>query len=89
MKAPNKVSLTTTTLDQIPKGDGGWVTSLQGPEPTLRRLMEMGLVEEAYVEMIHEAPFGGDPVAIKVRGGLLALRRKEAQMVSIRKAPPQ
>jgi len=46
----------------------------------------MGMVEEAYVEIVHEAPFGRDPVAVRVRGGLLALRRQEAACVTIRKA---
>ena len=73
-------------LGQMSKGEGGYICSLEGPEGTVRRLLEMGMVEEAYVEIVHEAPFGGDPVAVRVRGGLLALRRQEASCVTVRKA---
>ena len=68
------------------KGQGGYICRIDGPEATVRRLLEMGMIEEAYVEIVHEAPFGGDPVAVRVRGGLLALRRQEATCVTVRKA---
>lgn len=73
-------------LGQMSKGQGGYICRIEGPEVTVRRLLEMGMVEEAYVEIVHEAPFGGDPVAVRVRGGLLALRRQEASCVTVRKA---
>ena len=73
-------------LGELRKGQGGFICSIAGPEATIRRLLEMGMVEEAYVEIVHEAPFGGDPVAVRVRGGLLALRRQEASCVTVRKA---
>lgn len=73
-------------LGQMSKGQGGYICRIEGPEATVRRLLEMGMVEEAFVEIIHEAPFGGDPVAVRVRGGLLALRRQEASCVTVRKA---
>lgn len=89
MIGKNKTFLQTeTTLDQIPRGQGGWITRLDGPEALVCRMLEMGLVEDAYVEMAHEAPFGKDPVAVKVRGGgLLALRRSEAKLVNVRRVP--
>lgn len=70
-------------LGQLRKGEGGYICRLEGPESTVRRLLEMGMVEEAYVEIVHEAPFGGDPVAVRVRGALLALRRQEAGCVTV------
>ena len=73
-------------LGDLHRGQGGYICRLEGPEATVRRLLEMGMVEEAYVEIVHEAPFGRDPVAVRVRGGLLALRRQEAACVTIRKA---
>jgi ferrous iron transport protein A len=47
------------------------------------RLMEMGLIEGARVELLHEAPFGGDPIVVRSRGTLIALRRSEAMKVRI------
>lgn len=74
------------SLGEMRRGQGGYICRVEGPEATVRRLLEMGMVEEAYVEIVHEAPFGHDPVAVRVRGGLLALRRQEASCVTIRKA---
>ncbi len=45
------------------------------------RLMEMGLLEGSRVEVAHVAPLGGDPIAVRVRGALIALRRNEANHV--------
>jgi ferrous iron transport protein A len=50
------------------------------------RLMEMGMLEGSLVELMHEAPFGGDPVAVRVRGALIALRRGEANQVWVERA---
>lgn len=47
------------------------------------RLLEMGLLEGAEVEILHEAPFGGDPIAVRVRGSVVALRRGEANAIEV------
>jgi ferrous iron transport protein A len=75
------------SLDQLQTGEGGWISRIEGPEPILRRLLEMGVVEDSFIEVVHEAPFGKDPLAIRVRGGLLALRRQEAKHVWVRRSP--
>jgi ferrous iron transport protein A len=48
-----------------------------------RRLLEMGLLEGAAVEVLHQAPFGGDPIAVRVRGSVVALRRGEANAIEV------
>jgi ferrous iron transport protein A len=45
--------------------------------------MSMGFLEGSMAEIVHEAPFGGDPLAIRVRGTLLALRRHEANTIEV------
>ena len=77
----------TVSLDQLKVGEGGWIAAIAGPEEFRFRLMEMGMLEEDFVQVAHEAPFGRDPVAVKVRGGLLAIRRQEAQHITIRRLP--
>ena len=77
---------TPVCLGELRKGEGGYICRVEGPDSTVRRLLEMGMVEDAYVEIVHEAPFGRDPVAVRVRGGLLGLRRQEASCVLLRKA---
>lgn len=50
------------------------------------RLMEMGFLQGAEVRILHEAPFGGCPLAIEVRGSLIALRRAEANLIEVEEA---
>lgn len=47
------------------------------------RLRELGFIEGAKVRILHEAPFGGDPIVVEVRGALLALRRQEASQIEV------
>jgi ferrous iron transport protein A len=47
------------------------------------RLLELGFLEGARVEVLHEAPYSRDPIAIRVRGGVIALRRNEANLVEV------
>jgi len=49
----------------------------------IRSFLQMGLLEGSVIEVLHEAPFGGDPIAVRVRGGLIALRRQEANWISV------
>lgn len=43
-----------------------------------RRLLELGFVEGARVELLHEGLFGRDPIVIKVDDMRVGLRRREA-----------
>ncbi|RZJ39800.1 MAG: ferrous iron transport protein A [Brevundimonas sp.] len=43
-----------------------------------RRLLELGFVEGARIELLHEGLFGRDPIALKVDDMRVALRRHEA-----------
>jgi ferrous iron transport protein A len=48
-----------------------------------RRLLEFGLVEGSTVELLHEGPLAHDPIAIRIDGMRLALRRRDARHVLI------
>ncbi|MEZ5870457.1 MAG: FeoA family protein [Nitratireductor sp.] len=48
-----------------------------------RRLLEIGFVEGAHVEILHEGLFGRDPIAVKVDTMRVALRRHEANAILI------
>ena len=48
-----------------------------------RRLLELGFVEGAHVEILHEGPLGRDPIAVRVNGTTIALRRREAMAVLV------
>jgi ferrous iron transport protein A len=60
--------------------DGG--TGLAGEELE-RRLIELGFVEGADVELLHQGLFGGDPIAVRVAHTTVALRRREAMAVLV------
>lgn len=49
-----------------------------------RRLLELGFVEGARVELLHEGLFGRDPIAMKVDDMRVALRRHEAAWLTVR-----
>lgn len=70
-------------LGKLEKGQAGRILRVDGEGDVVRRLLEMGLLEGSQVELVHEAPFGGDPVAVRVRGALIALRRDEANLVDV------
>lgn len=52
-----------------------------------RRLLELGFVEGARVELLHEGLFGRDPIAMKVDDMRVALRRHEAASLTVRVEP--
>jgi ferrous iron transport protein A len=50
----------------------------------VRRLLEIGFVEGASVEVMHEGPFGRDPIAVRVDGATtVALRRRDAATIRV------
>ena len=55
---------------------------LPGPELE-RRLIELGFVEGADVELLHQGLFGGDPIAVRVADTTIALRRREAMAILV------
>ncbi len=47
------------------------------------RLLELGFVEGADVKVLHEGPFGRDPIAVRVNDTTIALRRREAMAILV------
>ena len=70
------------SLDILPIGATARVTGVSGSGAVARRLLEMGVVPGAPVRIIKAAPLG-DPIEVRVRGYHLALRRTEAQTISV------
>jgi ferrous iron transport protein A len=48
-----------------------------------RRLLEIGFLEDTAVEVLHEGPVGRDPIAVRLNGTMVALRRREAMAVLV------
>ena len=80
----------TLKLSQARRGDRGLIVQVgehchhQDHEVELeRRLLELGFVEGARIELLHEGLFGHDPIAMKVDDMRVALRRHEAASITI------
>jgi DtxR family Mn-dependent transcriptional regulator len=58
----------------------GLSPALRGVER--RRMLDLGLVPGTEIEVVRRAP-GGDPVAYRIRGAVLALRREQADEIRI------
>jgi ferrous iron transport protein A len=77
-------------LGRAPKGFRGRIVRV-GADPAVatglppgeleRRLLEIGFVEGAAVEIVHEGLFGRDPIAIRINETIVALRRREASAI--------
>ncbi|HEY0006251.1 MAG TPA: FeoA family protein [Pyrinomonadaceae bacterium] len=72
----------TSTLAGLPVGVQARVVAVNGTGSMPRRLMEMGVIPGAPIRVIKSAPLG-DPLEVRVRGYHLALRRSEAEMISV------
>jgi ferrous iron transport protein A len=47
------------------------------------RLIELGFVEGARVEILHEGVLGRDPIAVRVENVTIAIRRREAMAIIV------
>jgi ferrous iron transport protein A len=57
------------------------VASALNPVELESRLIELGFVEGAKVEILHEGIIGRDPIAVRVDNATIAVRRREAMAV--------
>lgn len=70
------------TLAELAPGEAGMVTQIdQAADPRCLRLAEMGFLAGERVMVEHESPISGDPIAVWIRGGIVALRREEARKI--------
>lgn len=70
------------TLDRIPLAGTCRVGSVAVQGPLRKRLMEMGFVPGALVEVVRIAPLG-DPVEYRIKGYHISLRATEAKLISV------
>jgi ferrous iron transport protein A len=46
-------------------------------------LMALGIIEGLQVRMLHEGPFGGDPIAVEIGGHIVSLRKSDAKNILV------
>ena len=70
-------------LRELKPGQKGTVIKIVGGGSAYRRILDMGIVKGAKIEVIRVAPLG-DPIDIKVKGYHLSLRKEEASQILVK-----
>ena len=68
------------TLDQLKPREQARVRRILGNGALQQRLMEMGVVHGADIEMMRTAPLG-DPIQVRVCASSLSLRKADAALI--------
>jgi ferrous iron transport protein A len=71
-----------STLDHLAIGSRATILRVEGDDHISTRLMEMGLIDGATIQVLGAAPFG-DPREYLVRGFRISLRSSEARRITI------
>jgi len=80
----NLLSNTVSLLGTLPKGTSGKLYAFDTIDPQMvDRLREMGFAEGLLIELLHQSPFGGDPIAVRVGSMTIALRRQQANLIKV------
>ncbi len=69
-------------LHLIPCGRSAKVKELTASGNLRRRMLDLGLVVDTYVESMRKSP-SGDPTAYEIRGAVIALRSEEASQILV------
>ena len=75
-------------LSAMRPGEFGHVLSLCPDCPVRQHILEMGFTAGTEVRVVRVAPLG-DPITVAIRGYQLSLRRREAEVVRMRRCPPE
>lgn len=77
---------TAIRLDQLPFRTPAKVSAIDWPRLTdvdARRLRNLGFDEGVAIEALHAAPFGRDPLAVRIGRMTVAMRRAQAMAVQV------
>jgi ferrous iron transport protein A len=72
-----------TAADLLP-GEKAFIIKISAKARLRRRLLDMGVLPGAAIEMIRHAPLG-DPIDVKIKGYHLSLRLSEACHITVEK----
>lgn len=72
------------TLDMLAVGEEAVITALRGEGVVRRRLVALGFAPGGRVSAVQESPWG-DPVAYRVCGAVIALRRADARDIVVKR----
>jgi ferrous iron transport protein A len=83
-EAPRVIS-----LGELSRGAVATVESLDCPvceesSDLEERLLDLGFIEGTSLEIVHEGPWGRDPIAVRILDTVIAIRRVDAQAIKVR-----
>ena len=70
------------TLATLRRGQRGVIAAVNAADPQVQRLMTLGLVEGAVVELASSA-LGGDPMEFRLFGRGISLRQEQARRFTV------
>lgn len=70
------------SLASLKRGQKGIIASVDAADPQVQRLMTLGLVEGAEVELAGSA-LGGDPMEFRLFGCGISLRQEQARSFTV------
>ncbi len=70
------------TLATLERGRKYVIRNVNSSDPDVQRLMVLGLVEGAEVELA-SAAIGGDPIEFRMFGNAISLRREHARLFDV------
>lgn len=79
------MSENTNPLSQCETGDTVVIESMSIQGIMRRRLLDLGFVRGAQIEVLQKSPLG-DPAAYRVNNTTIALRKEESSHILVRKA---
>jgi ferrous iron transport protein A len=74
--------MSETTLNLLEPGSKAKIIQITGRGSARRRILDMGMVPGAEIEVIRKAPMG-DPLEFLVKGYNLSLRKAEAELIVV------
>lgn len=70
------------SLDQLKPGERATIVKVGGEGPVRRRILDMGVVKGAEIEVVRVAPLG-DPIEFLIKQYNLSLRGSEARQIQV------
>jgi len=70
-------------LSELKPKDRGEIMKVKGSGSVHRRILDMGVVTGAVIEVQKVAPLG-DPIEVKIKGYNLSLRKSEAKNIEVK-----
>ena len=72
----------STTLDGLRQGQTARIEKVDASDPQVQRLMTLGLIEGAEVELA-SVSLGGDPLEFRLYGRGISLRAEQARFFTV------